>query len=56
MPLFHHSTQETLANRSGQDLFAMSRGDLEALCGKDEGSRLDSQLTVQKNCAGVSDN
>ena len=35
-------------------LFKLSRLYLDTKCGKEEGSRLDSQLTIQKSLAGVS--
>ena len=35
-------------------MFEMDREMLERLVGREEGARLDSQLTVQRNLAGVS--
>ena len=40
----------------GDELFSFSKSQLEKFCGKDEGHRLDSQLSVQKSISGVSAN
>jgi len=37
---------------SGNELFALTKPQLEKYCGKDEGHRLDSQLTVQRSISG----
>jgi epidermal growth factor receptor kinase substrate 8 len=39
---------------SGNELFSLTKSQLEKYCGKEEGRRLDSQLTVQRNISGVS--
>lgn len=41
---------------SGEQLFKLKRPELEKYCGKEEGSRLDSQLTLQRKQAGVNFN
>lgn len=43
---------EQLSRHNGSRLFAMSRKDLIAAFGKDEGIRLDSQITISRNSAG----
>lgn len=37
---------------SGEKLFALDRKQLEEFCGKLEGARLDSQITIQRNISG----
>jgi len=37
---------------SGGELFSLTKPQLEKYCGKDEGHRLDSQLTVQRSISG----
>lgn len=37
----------------GAQLFTLNKNDFEKYCGKEEGSRLDSQITVQKSLCGV---
>ncbi|KAI0228913.1 hypothetical protein LSAT2_020696 [Lamellibrachia satsuma] len=49
---FRARTLHMLDGTTGRQLFEMDRGQLERLCGHEEGARLDSQLTVQKNIAG----
>ena len=39
---------------NGAQLFTLNKFDFEKFCGKDEGTRLDSQITVQKSLCGVS--
>ena len=39
---------------SGEKLLALDRKQLEEFCGKSEGARLDSQITIQRNISGVS--
>lgn len=39
---------------SGHELFSLDRETLEDLCGIEEGRRLLSQITVQRNVSGVS--
>jgi hypothetical protein len=41
---------------TGDELFCLTKSQLVEYCGKDEGHRLDSQLTVQKIVSGVSAN
>jgi hypothetical protein len=41
---------------TGNELFSLTKSQLVEYCGKDEGHRLDSQLTVQRNVSGVSAN
>ncbi|XP_066949900.1 epidermal growth factor receptor kinase substrate 8-like isoform X3 [Macrobrachium rosenbergii] len=36
----------------GEKLFALDRRQLEEFCGKSEGARLDSQITIQRNISG----
>ncbi|XP_068216102.1 epidermal growth factor receptor kinase substrate 8-like isoform X2 [Palaemon carinicauda] len=36
----------------GEKLFGLNRNELEGFCGKTEGSRLDSQITIQRNISG----
>lgn len=38
---------------SGEELFKLKKADLEKYCGKEEGHRLDSQLTLQRKTSGV---
>jgi hypothetical protein len=40
---------------TGNEIFSLTKSQLEKHCGKDEGHRLDSQLTIQRNISGVSD-
>lgn len=40
---------------NGHELFSLDRETLEDLCGVEEGKRLLSQITVQRNVSGVSD-
>jgi hypothetical protein len=39
---------------NGAQLFSLTKSDFEKFCGKEEGSRLDSQIRVQKSLCGVS--
>ena len=43
---------DQLSKLDGARLFAMSRTDLIAAFGKQEGQRLDSQITISRNSAG----
>ena len=45
--------QKRLNGLSGQELFKLKKADLEKYCGKEEGQRLDSQLTLQRKASGV---
>ena len=38
---------------NGAQLFTLNKSDFEKFCGKEEGARLDSQITVQKSLCGV---
>lgn len=38
---------------NGAQLFTLNKSDFEKFCGKEEGGRLDSQITVQKSLCGV---
>ena len=38
---------------NGAQLFSLTKSDFEKFCGKEEGSRLDSQIRVQKSLCGV---
>ena len=38
---------------SGEELFQLKKADLIKYCGKEEGHRLDSQLTLQRKHSGV---
>ena len=40
----------------GIQIFSLSKEDFEKYCGKDEGSRLFSQISIQKSICGVSIN
>jgi epidermal growth factor receptor kinase substrate 8 len=39
---------------NGNELFALKRSTLEEYCGSEEGKRLASQITIQRNVSGVS--
>jgi hypothetical protein len=41
-----------LAGMDGNQLFSLKRKQLEDVCGKEEGSRLDSQITISRNISG----
>lgn len=43
-----------LKGLSGNELFALKRHTLEEYCGVEEGKRLASQITIQRNVSGVS--
>ena len=43
---------DQLSRLDGSKIFAMSRRDLIAAFGKQEGIRLDSQITISRNSAG----
>jgi hypothetical protein len=49
-------TCKQLNDLSGGELFSLTKSQLEKYCGKDEGHRLDSQLSVQRSISGVSAN
>lgn len=39
---------------TGNEIFALTRAQLETYCGREEGHRLDSQITIQRSVSGVS--
>ena len=43
---------DQMAGMHGGQLFKMTRKDLVAAFGKEEGKRLDSQITISRNTAG----
>ncbi|KAK2190672.1 hypothetical protein NP493_70g01038 [Ridgeia piscesae] len=49
---FKAKTLHMLDGTTGKQLFEMDRSALERLVGQEQGTRLDSQLTIQKNIAG----
>jgi hypothetical protein len=51
---FSAKTVFTFGELTGKQLFTLNKIDFEKYCGKEEGSRLDSQVTVQKSLCGVS--
>jgi len=46
--------RKQLHGMTGNELFSLTKSQLEKHCGKEEGQRLDSQITVQRNVSGVS--
>lgn len=42
-----------LSGMDGDKLFALKRDQLEQFCGREEGRRLDSQITISRNTSGV---
>jgi epidermal growth factor receptor kinase substrate 8 len=51
---FSEKTIKKLHGLTGNEMFALSRRTLEEYCGPEEGKRLASQITIQKNVSGVS--
>lgn len=51
---FSDQVVKKLGYLNGYELFSLSRETLEEHCGLDEGRRLLSQITIQKNVSGVS--
>lgn len=51
---FSDPTVKKLKGLSGNELFALNRKTLEEYCGVEEGKRLASQITIQRNVSGVS--
>lgn len=51
---FSEKTVKKLNGLTGNELFALKRHTLEEYCGSEEGKRLSSQITIQKNVSGVS--
>lgn len=50
---FEEKTIKKLKGMSGNDLFALKKHTLEEYFGVEEGRRLASQITIQKNVSGV---
>lgn len=46
---FNKEIQKAFSSFTGHQLFQLSRAQLEQVCGQSEGSRLSSQLTIQKS-------
>lgn len=51
---FSERTVKKMNGLTGNELFALKRHTLEEYCGSEEGKRLASQITIQKNVSGVS--
>jgi hypothetical protein len=51
---FDFRMRKQLHGMTGNELFSLTKSQLEKHCGKEEGQRLDSQITVQRNVSGVS--
>lgn len=51
---FSEKIVKTLGGMDGNELFALTKKQLEDICGQAEGRRLDSQITVSRNISGVS--
>ncbi|XP_049844837.1 epidermal growth factor receptor kinase substrate 8-like protein 2 isoform X2 [Schistocerca gregaria] len=49
---FSEKICKQLKGMTGNELFALTRTQLETYCGKTEGHRLDSQITIQRNVSG----
>lgn len=50
---FSSRIQKQLAGLSGEEIFKLERSDLEKCCGKEDGGRLYSQITISRNTSGV---
>lgn len=50
---FSENVVKRLHGLNGNELFALKRHTLEDYCGPDEGKRLASQITIQRNISGV---
>ena len=50
---FSDKTVKKLHGLTGNELFALNRQTLEEYCGAEEGKRLASQITIQRNVSGV---
>lgn len=50
---FSEKTVKKLHGLTGNELFALNRKTLEEYCGPDDGKRLASQITIQRNVSGV---
>lgn len=53
---FDTTIQKKLKEFSGQQILGLTRAQCKLICGTEEGKRLYSQLSVQKNVCGVSTN
>lgn len=51
---FSSRIQKQLAGMNGGELFKLDKSNLEEYCGKEEGTRLNSQITISRNTSGVS--
>ncbi|XP_021962658.1 epidermal growth factor receptor kinase substrate 8-like protein 1 isoform X2 [Folsomia candida] len=49
---FSERIRKQLSNMNGNELFSLKKAQLEAYCGKDEGRRLDSQITISRISTG----
>lgn len=50
---FSENVAKRLHGLNGNELFALKRHTLEGYCGPEEGKRLASQITIQRNISGV---
>lgn len=50
---FSEKTMKRLKGLTGNQIFSLSKDTLEDYCGPEEGKRLASQLTIQRNVSGV---
>lgn len=50
---FNDKTVKQMKGLTGNELFALNRQTLEEYCGVEEGKRLASQITIQRNVSGV---
>lgn len=50
---FSERIRKQMKNMNGNELFSLNRAQLEANCGKEEGRRLDSQITISRSTTGV---
>lgn len=50
---FSEKTIKSLKGLTGNQMFALNKETLEDYCGAEEGKRLASQLTIQRNVSGV---
>lgn len=50
---FSEKTIKSLKGLTGNQIFALNKETLEDYCGAEEGRRLASQLTIQRNVSGV---
>lgn len=51
---FSESVIKRLHGLTGNEIFALKRETLEQYCGVEDGKRLASQITIQRNISGVS--